>query len=233
MADQFNTYDKSPIVGNTITFRAWRFGVRELVLALVALLLLFLCLVLAGLLGDSSEKLQEARAGAMVAERTCRDSSCLKTTAHIMELLNVSARPCDNFFRFACGGYQVKNPVDEYTLYQTILKQMYQENQDRLMELLRAPAERFMTWSSELKLKDFFTSCTDDFRREKLKGRPLLDQVFPELGDWYVTDPNWSGDGWNLNDPLKKVQTEFWIDALYAPWPVINQFDSRNGIIAV
>ena len=197
MADQFQTYDKSPIVGDTITFRAWRFGFREMILAAITLLLLILCLIFAGLFGRSSVQLQEAKASAVRAQNVCKDSSCLKTTGYLMELLNVSTNPCDNFFRFACGGYEERNPVDSYTVHQNVLKRMFQLNQNRLMAILEGPVERLMTWSSEKKLKNFFWSCSDDFRKEQVKAQPLFDKVFPLLGGWYVLDASWSASTWN------------------------------------
>ena len=234
MADQFQTYDKSPIIGNTFAFRAWRFGFREAILGAVAVLLLVLCFVFAGLFGDSSVKLQEAEASASRAGNVCKNSPCLRTAGYLMELLNVSANPCDNFLRFACGGYEEKNPVDSSrAVHQSVIRRLFQENQDRLMTILEGPVERFESWSSERKLKDFFTSCTDDFRREQLKARPLFSKVFPLLGGWYVMNSTWSATRWELNGPLMVLQTDLWIDALFAPRPMVDEFDSKKRVIVV
>ncbi|KAK7490082.1 hypothetical protein BaRGS_00018604 [Batillaria attramentaria] len=233
MADQFQTFDKAPIVPDTITFRAWRFGFREMILGAIALILLFMCFLFAGLFGSSTVQLQEARTSAQVAmARSCKDSPCLKTTAHAMELLNISVNPCDNFFQFACGGYTVTNPLNPDQLHDNILRQMYDLNQDRLVAILEASPENYMTWSSEVKLKDFYASCTDDFTKEQVKGKPLFDKVFPLLGGWYVKDATWSAS-WDLNIALKHVQTDLWLDAMYAPWPGWDQYNWKNRIISV
>ena len=233
MADQFQTFDKKPILEETITFRAWRFGFREVILAGITVLLFILCIVFAGLFGRSSVQLRDAHNSLIKAQNVCKDSPCLQTTGYLTELLNVSIGPCDNFFRFACGGYENKNPLDRYNYHRTVLKQMYQLNQARLTAILEGPAKRFFSWSSERKLKDFFRSCTDDFRREQMKAQPLLDKVFPLLGGWYVLDASWSSSPWGLNTMLKTVHTDIWVDALFAPRPRVDQFDSKKRVIVV
>ncbi|KAL8593442.1 hypothetical protein ACOMHN_053492 [Nucella lapillus] len=230
MADQFK-FDKKTIVDGGFTFRSWRVSVREVILGVVLVVLLVACLFLAGFLGKSSSDLQQAQTGAQKAQNACKGSTCLRTTAHIMELLNTSVSPCDNFYNFACGNYRVKNPVDEYTLYQSIIKQMYQENQDLLMSILNSPSKRYLGWSSEKKLKDFFVSCMDDFRRKQSKGKPLLKYIFPPMGGWYVKDGASWNSNFNLNDPLKKVQADMWVDALFAPVPFPDDWASQNRII--
>nr|KAG5701974.1 hypothetical protein BaRGS_034556 [Batillaria attramentaria] len=234
MEVEFQTSDKVPIVPDTITFRACRFGCREMILGAIALVLLFMCLLFVGLYAHSAVQLQEARTSARVAmARSCKDPPCLKTTAHAMELLNITVNPCDNFFQFACGGYTVRNPLDRDEIHDDILKQMYDLNQDRLMAILEAPPKNSMTWSSEVKLKDFYASCTDDFRREQVKGRPLFDKVFPRLGGWYVTNTTWSHHAWDLNTVLKYVQTDLWLNAFYAPVLVVDPSDPKKRIIRI
>ncbi|XP_076471613.1 endothelin-converting enzyme homolog [Babylonia areolata] len=230
MADQFS-FDKKTLVDEGYTFRSWRFSLRELVLVLVAAGLLVACLFLAGFLGKSSTELQQAQTGALAASRACKGSSCLQTSAHIMELLNTSVDPCDNFFNFACGSYKASNPVDDYTLYQSIYYQMYQENQNQLLAILNSPTKTYMERSAEKKLKDFYTSCMDDFRREQLKGKPLFQYVFPPLGGWYVINTSWTQTSWDLNNAVKVVQTDLWVDAFFAPRPRPDDKASKHRII--
>jgi Na+-translocating ferredoxin:NAD+ oxidoreductase RnfG subunit len=237
MADQFQTFDKSTILSSTVTLRSWRVGVRELALAVVAIVCFMLALVLAALYGTSSQQLQEARTSAQ-QQRTnaCKDSSCLRTTAHLTELLNTSVSPCDNFFSYACGGFRVVNPVDEYTLTETIQQQMYQQNQDRLMEILASPTKNDKLWSSERKAKDFFTSCADDFTKEQIKGQPLIAALRRLMQGWYVLEPDWSTNkaaNYDFNAALKAVQVDFWVDALFAPRVLPDQTDRKTRIISV
>lgn len=232
MDDQFNTYDKNPIVGQTFTFRSWRFGVREVLMAFVTVLLLVICFILAGLLGKTSQQLQEARVDALTSASGCRDTPCLKTAAHAFQLLNTSVDPCDDFFQFACGGYSVVNPLDYNTVHDDIYQQIRDVNDDRLVDILESPSERFMTWSAERKLKDFYSSCMDDFAREQAKATPLLTKVMPLLGGWYVLD-TWNSAGWDLNSALKIVQSDLWVDALWGLWINVNQYDPKNRVIAV
>lgn len=231
MESQFQTSDKYPII-ESFLFRGSRPAFRELILASIVLVLLGLCIVLAALLGRSSVQLQEAHTSALTASNVCRDSACLKAAAHAMALLNASADPCDDFFNFACGGYSMVNPLDSDEVHDNILRQMYDENRKRLEAILQSPVDRYVDWSSERKMKEFYTSCVDDFGREQVKAAPFLTNTMPHLGGWYVLG-TWNPGTWDLNEALKRVQTELWLDALWAPTVRVNLANPKTNIIAV
>ena len=56
MADEFKQFDKEPIIP-VVRISRWTFGLREVILAIIAGILLIMCLILAGLFGTTNEKL--------------------------------------------------------------------------------------------------------------------------------------------------------------------------------
>ncbi|XP_076238295.1 neprilysin-11 [Calliopsis andreniformis] len=43
----------------------------------------------------------------------CQSEECVKTAARVIEAMNRSVDPCQDFYRFACGGWIAKNPIPQ------------------------------------------------------------------------------------------------------------------------
>ncbi|CAK9802982.1 Endothelin-converting enzyme 1 [Anthophora quadrimaculata] len=43
----------------------------------------------------------------------CQSEECVKTAARIIEAMNRSVNPCQDFYKFACGGWISKNPIPQ------------------------------------------------------------------------------------------------------------------------
>ncbi|CAL1536730.1 unnamed protein product [Lymnaea stagnalis] len=232
MADEFKTYDKSPIL-EFITLKRWSFGLRETILAAIAVLLLVLCVIFAGLLGKAKDDLSEvssASHAAFIENKFCTDIGCMETATRAMELRNKSVDPCEDFYEYACGNYNAVRTFYPNGVARNVLRDLSQENQDRLIDLMEQPISQMHDFAAERKLKQFFQACNDLYTREKKRGLPFLTQVVPELGGWKVLG-NWQSS-WDLNTALKKVQGQFWVDAFYSPTVVgTDWYDQTKKVI--
>jgi len=136
------------------------------------------------------------------SEEYCLTKGCIQTAADILDKMDETVNPCDDFYQFACGGF-IKNTVipDDRTS-----KSMFSVLGDRLNEQVRGLLEGDIE-AHEPKpfrmAKSIFQSCMNTEVIER-KGLEPLKKVLKTMGGW----PLLEGDSW--------VQEGFkWYDMVY------------------
>ena len=76
--------------------------------------------------------------------------------------LDRTCKPCDDFYRFAMGGWMKANPIPpEYSIWGSF-SQLADRNQKNVREILEAAAEsKAAEGTNEQKIGDFYSSCMD------------------------------------------------------------------------
>ncbi|XP_055896045.1 endothelin-converting enzyme-like 1 [Biomphalaria glabrata] len=232
MADEFKNYDKFPIL-DAIKSRWLRFTLKDMIFPAVIVVLVLICVLFAGLFGKTKNDLTEvtsASSSALLGGGLCTEVGCMETAARAMEYRNTSVDPCEDFFEYACGNYLEARTFKLNNVYYNVLGDMYQENKDKLIDLMERPISQMHDYAAERKVKQFFQACNDMFSRDKKKGLPILNKVLPELGGWKVLG-TWQNNTWDFNTVLKKVQTDFWVDALYRVSVETDWYDTQKRAI--
>uniref|UniRef100_A0A2C9LVD3 Peptidase M13 N-terminal domain-containing protein n=1 Tax=Biomphalaria glabrata TaxID=6526 RepID=A0A2C9LVD3_BIOGL len=94
---------------------------------------------------------------------------------------------------------------------------MYQENKDKLIDLMERPISQMHDYAAERKVKQFFQACNDMFSRDKKKGGGLCTEVET---DWYDTQKraillapgglgNWMYWTWYVNPRFEKNRQDY------------------------
>ncbi|CAH1233091.1 ECE1 [Branchiostoma lanceolatum] len=179
---------------------------REMVLGLCLVGLVVLVLILAIVLGV----LAAGQTAPLVAPAPCSDAGCLQATSRLLQNLNTSARPCDDFYSYACGGWMLTHPVSPADLERTVHLDIYSQNAEKIRRLLDTPIA-FSDTLADQKVKTFYKACVDEFENTKQRGRPLL-KVVSDLDGWYVlgNQPG-AADTWDRNTALKSIQLDYWV----------------------
>ena len=240
MAETYREFDKndtSPIIPE-IRISSYAFRVREILLAVVSVVALVGCLVLIAIVATNSSSSSDSSnnggvSSAQVAQDTlCLEAPCLRGAAYAVSNMNMTVKPCEDFFQYACGNYPSNNPLNPEIPQRTIYWNMYYDNEDKLRNLLESSAVRTSTWSSEKKLKDFFMSCIDDYGKMNAGGKSFIDKIIQPLGGWDVLN-TFNPTNFNMQTNLQKTSIDFWTAALFTFRVATDWYNPSNRVIEV
>jgi putative endopeptidase len=91
-----------------------------------------------------------------------------------MSNLDHSCKPCEDFYKFAMGGWMAKNPIPpEYSSWGTFTE-LAQKNQDALRQVLEtAEKAKAPEGSNEQKIGDLYASCMDTSTIDSVGLKPV------------------------------------------------------------
>ncbi|XP_029047783.1 endothelin-converting enzyme 1-like isoform X2 [Osmia bicornis bicornis] len=109
-------------------------------------------------------------------EDMCQSDECVKTAARIIEAINRSVDPCDDFYKFACGGWISKNPIPQSQTSWDQLSLLRERLLNDLRILLEESDEGNHLKSIKL-ARTLYKSCMDTASVEALGLKPIHDAL--------------------------------------------------------
>ncbi|XP_050738565.1 neprilysin-2-like isoform X4 [Eriocheir sinensis] len=121
----------------------------------------------------------------------CLSKGCVKAAASLIESMDETVDPCDDFFKFACGGFLKKTiiPDDKTTISR--FNEISDELQLKLRGLVEAEDSPTEPQFSKM-VKNLYKSCMDKETIQQKGLNPLKD-VLRQMGGWPVLE----GDTWD------------------------------------
>ncbi|XP_053777819.1 membrane metallo-endopeptidase-like 1 [Desmodus rotundus] len=188
--------------------------------ALVALGLLYahsrgkqLPLLLSRLCFSQEEKTPVAREPRAIEEpqqdEICTSPGCVIAAARVLQNMDPSKEPCDDFYQYACGGWLRRQVVPETNSRYSIFDILRDELEVTLKGVLENPTAQDRP--AVKKAKTLYRSCMNESIIEKRDSRPLLD-VLETVGGWPVAMDRWSdtvGPSWELEQQLAVMNSQF------------------------
>merc|ERR1712112_285300 len=182
-------------------------GNRKLWLGLICSLLLSLGLIVA--LYVVSNRTTAAHVGkthvsssSSNSPSVCMTEGCVGAANMLLQNMDNTTDPCEDFYEFACGGFQERVVIPDDRSSRDPMAIM----RDRLLEQLRAILEAD-TEEGESRVftmaRDVYKACMDEDKIEEIGFQPLKDMLH-KMGGWPVLE----GDSWD--------ESSFsWIDTVY------------------
>uniref|UniRef100_A0A665TEQ4 Neprilysin n=1 Tax=Echeneis naucrates TaxID=173247 RepID=A0A665TEQ4_ECHNA len=172
----------------------------------------------------------------LLRERLCpclRACFSLCAASRLIENMDASVDPCDNFYQYACGGWLRKNIIPEtssrYSTFDIL--------RDELEVILKGALEKTVEGEAEalIKAKTLYKSCTNESLIELRGGTPLLDML-PDVFEWPIAVDNWEsnyGKTWRLEDVIAKLNEKYGTQLLVNFFVGTDDRDSNSHIIHV
>uniref|UniRef100_A0A8C4DAJ9 endothelin-converting enzyme 1 n=1 Tax=Dicentrarchus labrax TaxID=13489 RepID=A0A8C4DAJ9_DICLA len=106
----------------------------------------------------------------------CLSEACVTVASQMVEAMDRSADPCQDFYQFACGGWMRKNPLPDGRSRWSTFNSIWEQNQALLKHLLENGTFNGSS-EAERKTQSYYLSCLNTQRIEELGAQPLIDLI--------------------------------------------------------
>uniref|UniRef100_A0A8B9HIN2 Neprilysin n=1 Tax=Astyanax mexicanus TaxID=7994 RepID=A0A8B9HIN2_ASTMX len=160
------------------------------------------------------------------SDGVCTTADCTKSASRLIENMDPSVDPCDNFYQYACGGWLKKNIIPEtssrYSTFDIL--------RDELEVVLKG---KIFTISSLAKAKTLYRSCTNESLIEQRGGTPLL-TMLPDVFEWPLATDDWDttfGTSWTVESSIARLNEKYGKQVLISFFIGTDDRDSNAHII--
>lgn len=162
----------------------------------------------------------------------CLTPECALAAASIIEAMDITADPCDDFYRFACGGWIDENVIPDGRNKWGRFYELRGAVDDALKEIVTSEDNEGKP-ESVLKLRNMFSACmdTDGMEADGIPDNLLTGSSSGgDIGGWPAVIQDWNGDKFteaaaasmarNLNENL-----------LLSTWVYLDEQDTSHNVI--
>ncbi|CAG9827195.1 unnamed protein product [Diabrotica balteata] len=127
-------------------------------------------------------------------EKVCLSPGCIHTASRVLEYMDESVDPCDDFYQFTCGNFIKKTNIPDDKSSVTSFTLIGDELQEQLRTMIEEPIQEDEPKPFKL-TKKLYKACMNKTLIEE-DGMTTISEVLKQLGGWPVLE----GDSWNEND---------------------------------
>ncbi|XP_059084474.1 neprilysin-3-like isoform X2 [Tigriopus californicus] len=135
----------------------------------------------------------------------CLTPECILAASTLIESIDHSVDPCEDFYGFACNGWIEKHSIPRGQPQWSVTDQMTEDNLEILRSLLERPLDN-MASKSEQKSQLLYRSCVDSNGVIERLGSEPLDKLITSIGGWNLTKSEFNPATFDLKSKLLLVQ---------------------------
>ncbi|XP_062316952.1 membrane metallo-endopeptidase-like 1 [Osmerus eperlanus] len=183
--------------------------------------------------GVSRNSVSEGQLYRSSINNVCTTPECVTAGARLLQNMDATVEPCQNFYQYACGGWLESHVIPETSSRHSVFDIL----RDKLEIVLKGVLETENEQDREAirKAKTLYTSCMNESLIEQRDSQPLL-RLIDSVGDWPVASENWNStteEAWSLEDTLVKLTSRFHKKVLLDMYVWTDDRDSSRHIIYI
>jgi len=153
----------------------------------------------------------------------CTTTECVIAASNLIQAMDLTADPCEDFFQYSCGGWIQKNPIPDsksrWTEFDVLRDELTNTMKDILKEVNNPNDAKPVNQA-----RDFYTACLDTNTLETLGLKPLTD-LLGLFGGWPMTLSNWNAANFDWKVATAAGRKLYGVTYLLT---IYNYLDSHN-----
>ncbi|KAL4647013.1 neprilysin isoform X2 [Arapaima gigas] len=161
----------------------------------------------------------------------CTTADCTQSASRLLENMDPTVEPCENFYQYACGGWLKKNIIPETSARHSTFDILRDELEVVLKGVLERPGGS--EGDALRKARTLYQSCTNESNIESRGGRPLLGML-GDVFEWPVATDSWDADygaNWTLESVIARLNEKYRTQVLINFFVGTDDRDSHSHII--
>ncbi|MFT7804508.1 membrane metallo-endopeptidase-like 1 isoform X2 [Arapaima gigas] len=139
----------------------------------------------------------------------CMTPGCVTAAARLLHNMDPGVDPCQDFYRYACGGWLDRHVIPETSSRYSIFDILRDELEVILKGVLEAENQKDR--EAFQKAKTLYNSCMNESVIEQRDSQPLM-ELIDLLGGWPMASEGWVRNEetrWSLEDSLAILNSRF------------------------
>ncbi|KAK6318912.1 membrane metallo-endopeptidase-like 1 [Coregonus clupeaformis] len=163
----------------------------------------------------------------------CTTPECVTAAARLLQNMDATVAPCQNFYQYACGGWLERHVIPETSSRHSVFDIL----RDRLEIVLKGVFETESDQDRDAfkKAKTLYSSCMNETLIEQRDSQPLM-LLIDSIGDWPAASEDWNittEEAWSLEDTLATLTSRYHKKVLLDMYVWTDDRDSRRHIIYI
>uniref|UniRef100_A0A3B4GQQ7 Membrane metalloendopeptidase like 1 n=1 Tax=Pundamilia nyererei TaxID=303518 RepID=A0A3B4GQQ7_9CICH len=162
-------------------------------------------------------------------KNVCTTADCV-TAARLLQNMDESVKPCDNFYQYACGGWLERHVIPETSSRHSVFD-ILRDKLEIVLKVLETVSEEDR--DAIKKAKILYSSCMNELIEQR-DSQPLL-KLIESIGDWPVASEDWNTttEAWSFEDTLATLTAHFHKKVVLDMYVWTDDRDSQRHIIYI
>jgi len=161
----------------------------------------------------------------------CLTPECAVAAAGIIQAMDITADPCEDFYRFACGGWMDSNVIPDGKSKWGRFYELRDMVDNALKVIVTSNDESPST--AVTSLKAMYNGCMDTEAMEGAGLGGLLPALGPEaeLGGWPMVQDSWDASKYDVSKALGLSRNRLGLNVGLGLWVYLDDFNTEHNII--